>query len=599
MIQLLTDVLQVSTISPRNDAGLSSPCWVIQQQSSHDEDLALSYASAVDATEQHVEALRMALSLFPRNQKETTIVYLCSNSLDFALSILAASKVATCDHTTSSNDLKRKLSAPALLNTRWVVSEMVAALQPAENILLVYGVNWKERARKLTAKLLQKRRESRLSSAHVHSIPLPTFGSQLLEPLSNFRTILQSAQQSSLDTLSDLSLLQLSSSCSSNDAVLVFTSGTTSTAKGVCLSHRALLVQAAAKVAAPCGYCFQTRILATTVPFFHVGGLSSLLAVWMAGGALVEPSPESTRNGSVGFDPLSVWQSLSHNSWGSNTLVVVPAMVHALQQCQGPRQSYMHVDLVLVGGQSLSERQRTFLRQSFPSARIVQTFACTEAASSLTFLDVTKEDDLPLQSPDAPPGVCVGTAPSHIQIQLFPEERTRNTPIPFKPFQPGLIGTRGSHVMNGYWKQPKRSPNEWYVTSDIGYYDSAGRLYFCGRQTDTIRTGGETVWATEVEQVLQRHDLIDEVAVLGVNDDRFGETVACAIVLKESASSESARDDVTLTKLRQWCTAQGLASFKHPRRLVIVSSLPRNSSGKILKHHLKNRFDIVPPSSRL
>ena len=148
--------------------------------------------------------------------------------------------------------------------------------------------------------------------------------------------------------------------------------------------------------------------------------------------------------------------------------------------------------------------------------------------------------------------------------------------------------------MTGYWgkPQPCKIDTSWYKLSDLGYWDNYGQLYFSGRQTDTIRTGGETVWATEVEEILKQHQKVDEVAVIGLPDDRWGETVACAVVCHKHVV-------VTLAELRAWCKTKGLSSYKHPRQLALLRcELPRNASGKILKHQLKDCFEDQP-SSRL
>ena len=588
MIQVLSDILRSSARTRGSDL-----CWIRQQNhhnngNSHSHShshshslyqqeeqdipvaLGLTYRSAVLRVHQHLGALRKALTRIAGT--DITIAFIGSNSLDFALSILAASNLAVSKTT---NSLPRVIR-PALINTRWTLPEMKAALQPASSVLIVFGTGWQHTAERLQ-ELLQQRQQQQ-DATEVATMSLPTFGVDNLVAVS--KSHLLRTNSSHDNSLTDAQLF-------SDDAVIVFTSGTTSTAKGVRLSHRALLVQAAAKIAPPCAYSNNTLMLASTVPFFHVGGLSSLLAVWMAGGALVETSLETPGGG---FSPLNVYKSLTHSFLPCNTLVVVPAMVHALEQQKTSINNLQHVDLILVGGQSLSSRQRKFLRQYFPVARIVQTFACTEAASSLTFWDVTNEGNMHKRQDD-PPGVCVGKPPSHVQIQIFDEETCpeSNSSIT-SPYQVGLIATRGPHLMTGYWDKPQpwKTEGAWYKLSDLGYWDESGHLYFSGRQTDTIRTGGETVWATEVEEILNQHNKVNEVAVIGLPDDRWGETVACAVVCHKLVV-------VTLGELRAWCTSKGLSSYKQPRRLMLLScGLPRNASGKILKHRLKGCFENKP-----
>jgi acyl-CoA synthetase (AMP-forming)/AMP-acid ligase II len=484
-------------------------------------------------------------------------------------------------------------------------------------------------------------------------------------------------------------------------ALIVFTSGTTSAAaKGVKLSHASILIQALAKLTAPCRYNTETVLLISpsAVPFFHVGGLTSILAVWLAGGTLLQMQSSSSsstqqqqqQQQSGAFDPEIVLQSLQPAWMASpsyippflccycNTLVLVPAMLHALQQQQHSSSNiqqrqgrhvkkffYPFVTLVLIGGQSASPTQLDFARQCFPNARLVQTYACTEAASSITFCNVTRSN-APRPAKAAPismmpmtttsntvttaggaenylsSGDCVGQPPSHIQVALLripphwkqdqhdsssATTRSRNQPPKIssnmmisQPWQVGVIATRGPHVMNGYWRDNtdinSNDCNDditcdgWLITNDLGFWASDSKndnntsaqpdLYFCGRTTDTIRTGGETVMALEVERILLQHPSIDQVAVFGVPDEQYGQAVACAIVLVTSTDNNNNNNNNTenrhhhslllLDQVRQWCKQRGLAGYKCPRHVFYMTQLPRNSSGKVLKMHLRERF---------
>ena len=162
------------------------------------------------------------------------------------------------------------------------------------------------------------------------------------------------------------------------------------------------------------------------------------------------------------------------------------------------------------------------------------------------------------------------------------------------PFTVGIFATRGPHVMNGYWKRSKRNetssaaPDSWYLTNDLGFRDEQGHFYFCGRTKDIIRTGGETVIALEVERALLSHPDIEECAVFALDDNRFSEAVCAALVCNEN-------ERLSLKDIRKFCSNQGLASYKKPRRVFLVNELPRNSSGKVLKHKLVERYKIQQP----
>jgi len=279
---------------------------------------------------------------------------------------------------------------------------------------------------------------------------------------------------------------------------------------------------------------------------------------------------------------------------------------------------FLNVRLILIGGQSAPPEILQKCRNSFPNARIVQTYACTEAASSLTYLSLTSSSVQPSNSmltTSTPNGSCVGSPPSHVGIRIYNREAFPNTTIAsiehesaiIKPFELGLIATKGPHVMNGYWqrgkqvthrsrdsKQANKIDNRWFISSDLGFWDDRGRLYFAGRAKDVVRTGGETVLAREVEQVLLTHPSIAECAIFPRIDRRFGEAVACAVVARQSHE-----DALAIGMIKKWCREKGLAGYKQPKFLFLVTSLPKNSSGKVLKHKLVAKFGNSGLQSKL
>jgi len=380
------------------------------------------------------------------------------------------------------------------------------------------------------------------------------------------------------------------------------------------------LVQALAKLDEPCGYSEATAMLATTVPLFHVGGLSSFLAVLLARGHLIFPNREG--RSSTKFEAQDIPKSLRDPYLPANTLVVVPAMLSSFfdsETTKGIREKqFLNVRLILIGGQSAPPEILQKCRNSFPNARIVQTYACTEAASSLTYLSLTSSSVQPSNSmltTSTPNGSCVGSPPSHVGIRIYNREAFPNTTIAsiehesaiIKPFELGLIATKGPHVMNGYWqrgkqvthrsrdsKQANKIDNRWFISSDLGFWDDRGRLYFAGRAKDVVRTGGETVLAREVEQVLLTHPSIAECAIFPRIDRRFGEAVACAVVARQSHE-----DALAIGMIKKWCREKGLAGYKQPKFLFLVTSLPKNSSGKVLKHKLVAKFGNSGLQSKL
>jgi len=627
----------------------SSPCAIYHQTHSDDESenriaLTLTYQSAKNVLLQHEEIIRTKVKdvvtnnstntkTNNSNQQEVVIAILADNSVDLLLVILACTR------------LNRVL--PVLLNTRWTHQEIVQALlsqNRRDQTIFMYddsnsNSNSNGAASEYGQRIVQAAALLRENHSGISIMRL----SMLTRTHRTIPTSLSSTGVPSQNDNSNKKNRYLPNSTKQqgddDTALVLFTSGTTSGSKGVLLSHGALYIQAWAKLQPPCAYDTHTRMLATTVPFFHVGGLSSALAVLLAGGSLVFPPPPPSSSSSSfpatndidrqkGFRPTQVLASLRQAPcFSSNTLVVVPAMLTPVmdhlkkqqqqqQQQQSERQErFLMVRLVLIGGQSASPTLLQQIDQYFPNARIVQTYACTEGASSLTFWERTNNNNdknrtdcssLCYKDDDELVGDCVGVPPSHVQLKLLlPSTNNEGAASTGSSCQPKVIATRGPHLLTGYWRRGgggegaassiyafdrPLTPTGWFVTNDLGYQDARGNYYFCGRLADVIRTGGETVLAPEVEKALLAHPQIQECAVFSLPDSKFGEAVCTAIIVGHSSSNSEIQIAPSLKDVRNWCAEKGLAGYKRPRRLFVLAELPRNSSGKLLKRLLQNYF---------
>ncbi len=153
------------------------------------------------------------------------------------------------------------------------------------------------------------------------------------------------------------------------------------------------------------------------------------------------------------------------------------------------------------------------------------------------------------------------------------------------PGEVGEIVYRGPTLMAGYWNNPAATQEAfaggWFHSGDLVRADD-GFLYVVDRKKDMIITGGENVYCAEVENALAAHPAAVELAVIGVPDERWGETPAAIIVLQPGTS-------LTLQELRDWGGAR-IARYKLPTILHVVDALPRNASGKVMKTALRDRF---------
>jgi acyl-CoA synthetase (AMP-forming)/AMP-acid ligase II len=161
------------------------------------------------------------------------------------------------------------------------------------------------------------------------------------------------------------------------------------------------------------------------------------------------------------------------------------------------------------------------------------------------------------------------------------------------PCPPGVVGEvriRGPHVMIGYWRQPERTAaamvDGWFHTGDVGFIDLSGHLFIRGRIKDVIRSGGKTVQPAEVEEVLRNHPAIADAAVIGLPDDEWGEIVAAAVILHDGATVDEA-EILAYSRAR-------LAGHKRPRKLRILSEIPRSHYGKVQQARLAAAFGDTP-----
>lgn len=152
----------------------------------------------------------------------------------------------------------------------------------------------------------------------------------------------------------------------------------------------------------------------------------------------------------------------------------------------------------------------------------------------------------------------------------------------------GEIIVKGPQVMKGYWKNEEATrqtiKNGWLYSGDLGRLDEDGLLYIVDRKKDMIIRGGENVYPVEIEEVLYQLPQILETAVVGVNHEIYGEVPKAYIVLKEGwALSEE--------EIFAYCKKK-LAKYKVPAEVVFLDILPRNASGKVLKHRLRENVNV-------
>ena len=157
------------------------------------------------------------------------------------------------------------------------------------------------------------------------------------------------------------------------------------------------------------------------------------------------------------------------------------------------------------------------------------------------------------------------------------------------PGEIGVVEVRGDQILREYWRRPDataeaRREDGWFITGDIGSLDDEGRVTLEGRASDMIISGGENVYPKEIELVLDAVEGVVESAVIGVPHADFGETVAAVIVDADTPATDEALDQALRSSL---------ARFKHPKQIIRVDALPRNTMGKVQKKMLRELYSAA------
>ncbi|CAH9141472.1 unnamed protein product [Cuscuta epithymum] len=368
-------------------------------------------------------------------------------------------------------------------------------------------------------------------------------------------------------------------------AIICFTSGTTGKPKGVTLSHSALIVQSLAKIAIV-GYR-EDDVYLHMAPLCHIGGMSSAMAVLMAGGCHI-----LIPKFNAGLAVESIHQ------YAVTSLITVPAMMTDLVSFysrKGESEGSPTVKKILNGGGALSVELINHAAKIFPRAKLISAYGMTEACSSMTFktlYDPAKEsvrralqlnNDRDSNLARQQEGICVGKPAPHVELRVCAESSSRN----------GRILTRGSHVMLGYWgqisnKTSKLAGENWLDTGDIGHIDDHGNIWLIGRSKGRIKSGGENVYPEEVEAVLSQHPGVSGNVVVGLPDLRLGEMVVSCIQLKcnwqwdDLSSSPPSVNYLSADILRCFCKEKQLTRFKVPKRFIRWrNQFPVTTTGKI------------------
>jgi acyl-CoA synthetase (AMP-forming)/AMP-acid ligase II len=339
--------------------------------------------------------------------------------------------------------------------------------------------------------------------------------------------------------------------------VVILTSGTTGSPKGASRRQPRSLDPAAALFSRLPLRARETTLIAA--PLFHSWGY----AHFTLGLALSSTLVLQRR-----FDPEATLAAIAR--WRPSALIVVPVMLTRMLEL-GPevigRSDVSSLRVIAVSGSALPGELALHVMNTFGDT-LYNLYGSTEVA----WATIASPEQL-----RAAPGTA-GTAPHGTRVRLFDDQDAEIV----APGETGRIFVSNEMVMDGYTSGDGKTMLDGLIaTGDVGYLDTHGRLFVSGRDDDMIVSGGENVFPREVEDLLAEHPAVDDVAVIGVPDQEFGERLRAFVVLKPGAqlSEEAVRAHVR----------ENLARFTVPRDVVFVDVLPRNATGKVLKRELRAR----------
>ena len=352
-----------------------------------------------------------------------------------------------------------------------------------------------------------------------------------------------------------------------SDAYQMYTSGTTGHPKGAILTHRAVTANVR-----QIGHVLQLEPAERSLvvaPLFHAGAVPSTFSCVSRGGCLYIQEA---------FDPSEVVRALSEER--ICYAVLVPSMIQAclVGVEDAAERSYDSLRLIYYGASAIAEQTLRSAVEVFQCG-FVQSYGMTEATQTLTFLSPADHQ----RGLDEQPKLLLsaGLPATETEIRIIDEN---DAPLPNGV--PGEIVARGPQLMRGYWNRPEESARVlrggWLHTGDIGYIDDEGYLFVQDRLKDMIVSGGENVYPRVVEDVLFQHPAIADAAVIGVPDERWGETVKAIVVLRAGATT-------TEEEILGFCRGK-LGGFELPRSVDFADALPRNPSGKVLKRDLREPY---------
>jgi long-chain acyl-CoA synthetase len=352
-----------------------------------------------------------------------------------------------------------------------------------------------------------------------------------------------------------------------DEALLLYTGGTTGRAKGVPLSHLNI-VSNALQLGIELGPR-SSDVYLHVAPMFHSADLLANPYVLVGAAQVYLPR----------FSAQAVLEAIQ--TFGITVTLMTPTMlIMTLQEPNFDRYDLSSLRQVIYGSSPMAVKWIRKMLERFKGVELVQAYGLTETSPILTLLPMAAHEEAVESGAD---GILksVGAPVQGVDMRILDAEG-RELPAE----EPGEVVVRGPNVVKGYLKRPDADAESfrdgWFHTGDIGRIDRQGNLYLLDRMKDMIITGGEMVFSAEVEAALYENPEVHECAVIGVPDETYGEALLAAIVPAPGATPSE-------EELIAQCRGI-IGGYKIPRRYVFLDRLPKSAMNKVLKTELRRIY---------
>jgi long-chain acyl-CoA synthetase len=342
----------------------------------------------------------------------------------------------------------------------------------------------------------------------------------------------------------------------SDTAVILYTSGTTGKPKGAELTHENLIRNA--EISRGIMEVTEEDVLLGALPLFHAFGQTCSLNMAMAYAAMLSMIPR--------FDPGKALEIIERDR--VTVFQGVPTMFTGmLHHPKRERYDVSSLRLCVSGGAAMPVEVLRGFEEGF-NCKVLEGYGLSETSPVASFNHPDRERR---------PGT-IGHPVEGVQMKVVDEDDNE-----VAQGEIGEIVIRGHNVMKGYWRNPDATEaairDGWFHSGDMGRIDEDGYFAIVDRKKELIIRGGYNVYPREIEEVLYEHPAVEEAAVVGVPDEKMGEEVGAAVVLKRG-------QEVSEDELRGYLKEQ-LAAYKYPRKVWFLDELPKGPTGKILKREIK------------